>query len=310
VEVSAGSYPDQDVNFIAGRTGLPVVFRPARGATVAVSDLDVDGTSVEFRSLAIREWEAHETADRVTFRNVNGRGFWITGASNVRVIGGSAGPGVDTHPQIQNADGTNRVPTNILIDGVLFHDWTRSGPSAHTECLQIGGGNGITIRRSRFRNCAVMDLHVSHWGNAPLTRNILVENNFFDEPTDGGSYAIQANDFQNVVIRNNSALAGFVIFDLEGSGPVTLSANVAPAHPWDCNDSVTYRHNVWTNAKCDPTDRRGASAFRDPGRLDLRLKAGAAAIDRGDPKSYPTTDIDRERRPRGRGPDAGASESR
>ena len=155
-----------------------------------------------------------------------------------------------------------------------------------------------------------MDIHVSHWGSSPPTRNILIENNFFDEPSDGGSYAIQANDFQNVVIRNNSALAGFVIFDRGGPGPVNLSANVAPAHPWDCNDSVIYRHNVWTNAKCGATDRRGASAFRNPSGLDLRLKPGAAAIDSGDPKSYPTTDIDRGRRPRGRAPDAGAFESR
>ena len=77
---------------------------------MAVSDVDVHGMSVEFRSLAIREWEAHETANRVTFRNVRGQGFWITGASNVSVIGGSAGPGVDTHPQIQAAYASNRCP--------------------------------------------------------------------------------------------------------------------------------------------------------------------------------------------------------
>ena len=310
VEIAGGSYADQDINFVAGRDGAPVVFRPVKGAKVALSDLDVHGVSVEFRSLAIREWEAHDTANRVTFRNVRGQGFWITGASNVSVIGGSVGPGVDIHPQIQAADGSNRVPTNILIDGVLFHDWSRSGPAAHTECLQIGGGNGITIRRSRFRNCAVMDIHVSHWGNSPLTRNVLIENNFLDEPTDNGPYSIQASDFENVVIRNNSALASFVIFDREGSGPVTLTANVAPGQPWECNDAVIYRYNVWTNVKCSSTDRRAPLAFRDPRILDLRLKAGAGAIDRGDPKSFPATDIERNRRPRGRGPDAGASEFR
>ena len=309
VEVAAGSYPDQDVDLISGRSGAPVVFTAARGATVALSDLDVRGTSVEFRNLTIRAWEAHETANRVTFRNVNGHGFWITGASNVSVIGGSAGPGVDIHPQIQASYGTNRVPTNILIDGVLFHDWSRSGPDAHTECLQIGGGNGITIRRSRFRDCAVMDLHVSHWGDSPLTRNVLIENNFFGDPLDGGPFAIQATAFQNVVIRNNSSLSGFVIFDRLGPGTVTLSANVAPAQPWECNDAVVYRFNVWTNTTCDPTDRRASSAFRDPTRLDLRLKPGAAAIDRGNPKSFPLTDIDRQRRPQGRAPDAGADET-
>jgi hypothetical protein len=307
VEVAAGSYPDQDLNPVR-RGGASVVFRPLSGAKVSVADLDVRGSRVEIRNLWIREWEAHETASYVTFRNVRGRGFWITGASNVRVLGGSAGPGVDEHPQIQAAYGSGRVPRNIVIDGVLFHDWSRSGPDAHTECLQIGGGDGITIRRSRFKNCAVMDLHISHWGNSPLTRNVTVENNFFDEPTDNGPFSIQANDFENVVIRNNSALAGFVIFDREGNGPVTLSANVAPAQPWECNDAVVYQYNVWSNARCGKTDRRAPLRFRDPARLDLRLQAGSAAIDNGNPSFYPAVDIFGKRRPMGRAPDAGATE--
>jgi hypothetical protein len=310
VEVAAGAYPDQDVDLAPGRTGAPVVFTAAKGARVTVSDLDVRGTLVEFRNLRIRAWEAHETANRVTFRNINGQGFWITGASNVRVFGGSAGPGLDIHPQIQASYGTNVVPTNIVIDGVRFHDWKRTGPAAHTECLQIGGGNGIVIRRSRFVNCAVMDLHISHWGDTPQTRNVLVENNFFGEPLDDGPFSVQAVGIRNLVIRNNSALSGFVVFDELGPGPVTLSANVAPAQPWECNDAVSYKFNVWTNTKCGATDRRAPSGFRDPGRLDLRLKPGAAAIDRGDPSSFPLLDIEQQRRPRGRAPDAGADEAR
>jgi hypothetical protein len=113
-----------------------------------------------------------------------------------------------------------------------------------------------------------------------------------------------------VLIRNNSSLAPFVIFDREGPGPVTLIANVAPGNPWECNDNVVYRYNVWTNVKCSATDRRAPLGFRNPGQFDLRLKTGAGAIDRGDPKSFPATDIDRNRRPRGRGPDAGAFEWR
>ena len=42
------------------------------------------------------------------------------------------------------------MPTNILIDGVYFHDIVRTNPAAHTECLQIMAGNGIVIRNSRF----------------------------------------------------------------------------------------------------------------------------------------------------------------
>jgi hypothetical protein len=304
VEIAGGEYGDEDVNAHGSRSGSAVIFRPASGEHVVVDDIDVGAAGVEFSNLTIRTWTTTPAAHDVTFRGIRNNGFWIVGSTNVRVIGGSVGPGVDVHSIIQ-AGGPK---SNILIEGVSFHDWTRSGPDVHTECLQIGGGNGITIRRSRFENCAVMDLHISHWGDSPPTRNVLIENNVFDEPVDG-SYAIQATAFQNVVIRNNSSLSSFVIFDKSGPGPVTLTANVAPAQRWECNDDVIYRHNVWTNVTCDPTDRRAASGFRDPRRLDLRLKGGAAAIDRGDPKSFPTTDIDRGQRPRGRGPDAGAYES-
>jgi hypothetical protein len=50
------------------------------------------------------------------------------------------------------------------------------------------------------------------------------------------------------------------------------------------------------------------NGFRDPDRHDFHLAAGAAAIDHGDPASYPKRDIQRQRRPHGRRPDAGADE--
>ena len=69
-------------------------------------------------------------------------------------------------------------------------------------------------------------------------------------------------------------------------------------------------HVSVSNTTCGSTDRRAPSGFRDPARLDLRLRAGAAAIDRGDPKSFPLVDIELQRRPWGRAPDAGADETR
>ena len=41
---------------------------------------------------------------------------------------------------------------------------------------------------------------------------------------------------------------------------------------------------------------------------DLHLKPGSAAIDSGDPASYPARDIDGNARPGGAAPDAGADE--
>jgi hypothetical protein len=305
VEVAGGVYGDEDVNAHGARSGSAVVFRPAAGQRVVVDDIDVKATRVEFRNLTIRTWETHPTARDVTFRGIRNNGFWIVGSTNIRVLGGSVGPGVDVHSIIQGGGPTS----NILIERVSFHDWTRTSPSVHTECLQIAGGNGIVVRRSRFWNCAVMDIHVTHWGEAPLTRNVTIENNFLDDPIDG-FYAVLAGDYDNLLLRNNSSLGGFSVLEGNGGGQnIRMIANVAPLSPWECKDSVTYRYNVWTRGACSSTDRRAVSSFRDPTKLDLRLKPNAAAVDRGDPTSAPAVDIDGQRRPGGRAPDAGADET-
>jgi hypothetical protein len=89
-----------------------------------------------------------------------------------------------------------------------------------------------------------------------------------------------------------------------------------------------YRHNVfWTEpgrtaAKCGSSDHRasgaasndaGAGLFVSPsasvGNLHLRNVAGNPARNRGDPRSYPSGDIDGSGRPVGSGPDAGADEA-
>jgi hypothetical protein len=155
---------------------------------------------------------------------------------------------------------------------------------------------------------------VSYWGNAGPPKNIVIQNNFFDEGGDGGYYSLRFSNFppawENVLIRNNSAVEPLNI----DPGPRKINfrviANVAPMPSWECVSRVTYRYNVWKGARCGRTDLNAVSGFRDPSVLDLRLKAGSPAINRGDPKSFPRTDIQRQRRPMGRRPDAGADELR
>src|SRR4029077_5146644 len=73
---------------------------------------------------------------------------------------------------------------------------------------------------------------------------------------------------------------------------------------------VTVDYNVWyAGAKVGSHDKVAPSGFRDARALDFHLKAGAAAIDAGDPGDAPTTDIDGNARPAGNAPDAGADET-
>ena len=56
------------------------------------------------------------------------------------------------------------------------------------------------------------------------------------------------------------------------------------------------------------SDSRSAPGFSDSNN-NLHLSAGAAAINVGDPTSYPSQDIDGQTRPNGNTADAGADEA-
>jgi hypothetical protein len=273
--------------------------------------------------MTLSDLEVPREAHHVTFRNIRNHGFWMQGPSSIAFIGGEVTCGVcPFHPQLQAGAGDNRPPRRILFDGVYFHDWQTTG-AEHTECLQIGAGDGITIRNSVFKNCgtanggrgATANLHISWFGNGPVTRNIVVENNFFHRS--GNLYAIQAGDYANLDIRYNSIVGPIVVAGGYGNGtPVELIGNVmafgdCQAPRWGSGTiaPLVYRYNVLDGGTCHSTDRNASSGFINP-RTNLRLKPGAVAINHGNPSNYPRRDIEGDKRPKGRLPDAGADEAR
>jgi len=113
---------------------------------------------------------------------------------------------------------------------------------------------------------------------------------------------------RNIDYRYNSATTAMVLECGRSVSGVRVVGNLGPFNQWNCERGFVFSHNVWNGAKCDATDVNAPSGFRDARRNDLRLTAGSAAIDRGDPRDYPAIDIDGTRRPAGRAPDAGAHE--
>jgi hypothetical protein len=291
VELAGGAYPSQQVT---GTKAAPaVVFRPAPGARVEPAGLSVHADQVEFHGLDVRG------------------GYFITGGTHIWLVGGSVGPGVDYHPQIAPWPAGTPI-RDIVIDGVTFHDWTRTSASVHTECLQIAGGVGVTIRNSVFRDCAVFAVSITEYNGSGPPTDYLIENNVFGSSI-GGYYSLQFNSnasaLRNILIRNNSSTQAFLIDNGQGTlQNVRVVGNVAPLVAWGCSSRITYSHNVWQGVACAASDRNAAAGFVDAGALDLHLLAGAAAIDAGDPGNYPATDIDGQPRPGGAAPDAGAHE--
>ena len=324
IEVGPGSYGAQTIEAQPGRDAPRVVFRPSgRRRVIVAGELRIRAAFLEFRDMTLADVELPREAHHVTLRNISNHGIWMQGAANISVLGGEVTCGVcPYHPHLDDGGPPDYPPPrNILFDGVRFHDWHSASADQHTECLQILAGDGITIRNSVFLNCgtanggrgATANLHISWLGNGPKTRDIVLENNFFF--ASGNTYAIQANDWAGLVLRYNSIVGPILFFGGYGDGtPIELVGNVMGFSQCKASKSgegpvapLRYRYNVLQGGRCHATDRNAPAGFVDPSR-DLHLRPGAAAIGRGDPRSFPPRDIDGQRRPQARRPDAGADE--
>jgi hypothetical protein len=324
VLLAAGSYPTQSIRPDATKTDpTPVVFTPMPGAQAQVVRLDVTASHVEFSNLQA-DWAVATPANGVTFRNVMADGaIYITGASNVSVLGGEIFSPVPVSSDSQIASIRGQVPTNILFDGVAFHDFVDVGPGQfhHIECLQVGAAVNLTVRDSKFWNCGTHDIFIRSWGmvnNSPSPlSNVLIENDWFAR-TVAGFYAMQVLDDlwtgsppTSVTIRNNSALQTIIVRVSHGSAVV--HGNLLPSmSKFFCNSygqNQWYDYNVYSSGvPCGPHDVVGDPKYVDAANFDLDLQAGSAALGSGDPASHPEFDIVGKLRPMMLSPDAGASQ--
>ena len=303
-----------------------MIFQPAPNASVTVTgELTIRATHLELRRMTLNDLELPRDADNVTLRGIRNHGFWIEGASNITFIGGEVSCGkCPFHPFLTDGGAPdNRPPRNIVLRRRLLprlasvparpaHGVPADPLRGRCDDPQLGlqklrdadGGRGATA-----------NLQISWIGRGPKTRNILIENNFF-YPS-GNHYAINAGDWSNLDFRYNSIAAPIIVGSGWGDGtPVEFVGNVmrleqcqGPRTGTGTSAKYVYRNNVLDGGTCGPNDRNAPSGFVDAAR-NLRLKPNAAAINAGDPASFPQRDIDGERRPKGGRPDAGADERR
>jgi hypothetical protein len=326
VVVGAGSYPQQTIQ---GSKALPkVVFQPAAGGSVSVAGLEIYASNFELRNMSVGYWNSYASSNGFVARNLDISFFGIYGSSNLSILGGDIGPSYDPGGtsvpnyityggQPCNPPNCTVAPTNILIDGAHIHDFRRGTPDEHMECIHVVGGDGITIRNSVFARCDVFDVYFTQWAGPAPAKNVRLENNFFGPTTLDGStsvcctyYSVFMSSIMDSMVGftldYNSAVQPFSVEAAVGSGNQFI-ANVAPNS--GCVAGITYRYNVWDGASCSASDKNAPSSFVDPNNNNLDLKAGAAAINAGDPTNYPAADIHGTARPRGSAPDAGADEA-
>ena len=322
VEVAAGTYGGETMQHDPSKSSQnDVLFRPATGAQVTVNaTLDVYASHFEFRNFRVTQVEFYQQVDDVTFRTMVTNGLWMWGPSNISFLGGEITCGFcGYHPILSNggSGGGATAPRNILFDGVYFHDW-HSVSGEHVECLQILGADNVTVRNSTFKYCgtgngglgATANLHMAWIGFGPMTRNILIENNFF-YPS-GNPFAIQMDDYENVDLRYNSISGPVSLYNRSGPGTnLDMIGNIMRKGSCTAENNgvpINWRYNTLQGGTCGPTDQNAAHGFIDANQ-NLHLVSGAPAINRGDPTYYPSHDLDGQSRPIGGAPDAGADEA-
>jgi hypothetical protein len=315
VEVAAGSYGSQTIPADSSKTAAAdVVFQPAGGATVTLGGLNVRGSHAEVRGIRTGFVDiGGSNISDVTVRGGEGTGIFIGGGtSGISIIGGSYGAGANNVAPVKVQG--SPAPSNITFDGVIFHDAVRTDENAHLECIYAADIQGLTVRNSQFRNCAIMDLFITKLSGVN-PRGVVIENNFFDKTgshsnaLSKGYYSlVVANHLDNATnftIRNNSFNESMSI-DAGTVSNFRVEGNVGPLSA--CRSGVTYGANVWQSRTCANTDKQAASGFVDAPNYDLHLAAGSAAIDWMTTGSAPAADIDGDARPKGSAPDAGADE--
>jgi hypothetical protein len=228
---------------------------------------------------------------------------------------------------IRDQKGFEAGADDMRIENNLWRRITVTRSEVHNECMYVDGGNRSVFRGNRFIGCPTMALFFTNSGGDAPYRDVVVENNVFGHTLgdDGGwhpscafkigSGASNQNRLDGWRVHYNTFETGPCVDDLPG-GSSTWIGNLGGI---ECVHAFTYRHNVGetcggpgeikvaraVNSKVAPNQ---APFYVDAPSGNFRLRAGAAAIDRGDPRTYPRLDGDRKRRPRGRMPDAGAYE--
>lgn len=179
------------LNKTAGFRGLPG--NKVRALHFGCGTLTFDGINVDAGATKTQGAAFENGGTPFTFRN------------------GSIGNVVDEKGALVDGDG-------IVFDNVNFHDVVIASAGVHSECVYAIAVPGMTVRNSRFRNCAVMDILFTwpDWWNPPPPAygDITLEGNTFGDPvgsccsvyvgnTGPGGNTLAARERRNWTVRNN-----------------------------------------------------------------------------------------------------------
>ena len=338
VNIADGTYGGQP---LAGGS-KPILFRaagpgrPSFGQIVsAASNITMRGILIEDRSNLNGPCSDPDNAvlypcgENQTFDNVVVDGLGEGDDHGIRGVGDGFVLRNSVVRNIRDQKGFEAGADDMRIENNVWRNITVTSSDVHNECMYVNGGNRSVYRGNRFLGCPTMALFFTNWAGGPAYRDVIVENNVFGHTLDDsqrwhascafkiGSGTNGQNTIHGWHVRYNTFETGTCVDDLPG-GSSTWIGNLGGI---SCVDAFSYRHNVGqtcggvreirvSNAVNGKSTPNAAPFYVNAPAGDFRLRRGAIAINKGDPKSFPRTDAARRKRPVGRAPDAGAYEFR
>ena len=273
--------------------------------------------------------DATTTITDVVLDHVSGGNLQLHNVRNFGDLGGSWGPKNGSPVQIANQGGTNAsLASHLRFDGTWFHDAIQTGPNDHLECFQSQPADYLTIRNSKFTNCAQFDIEL---GGGSLSTHFLIENNVLARPCSNqgsacgsisaiGMACTLGATFSDYVVRFNSVSGSMTLLNFgngcKWSGTNSYYGNITDGSfvTADCNNWInagwTLAFNVRPtgSATCAGTETTAGGQWVGSGSpgYDFHLITGSAAIGLVPSNmARPTTDMAGNRRGTG-ATDAGA----
>lgn len=290
IELAAGSYGPQNVSYrsAAGSWTANVVARPASGASVSLSGLDIGSPHLTVEGIkttyAVFNYNSH--FGRFEDMTVAGP-TTITEANDIAIVKSRLGPspGNDTL-KIGPGNSGSPVPTNILVEDSELGPALLTQADQHLDAIQTHGAANLTIRRNVIREADSQNIKLGQ-ESGPNT-NILVENNLIEQcaPQRSNCRSSWATSGSGTDVRfvNNTIRGGAYPDQATYLNNILGYAQCTAGKPMSSNLIQTLS---WDSAGCPATNMVGAPTYKPGG---FQLAPSSLGVDAADPTVAPALD--------------------
>ena len=206
VQVTAGTYPSQDISPKPSASAPAVVIEAAAGATVVVKELDITASWLTLRNMTVQPVAGRNNYDKIIDINHGSRQVTLDNVdldgriNGVRQVRDGLGISGDTdYVTVKNSDlcciqdqkliqiqtyGTSVQNRHLTLSRNTIHDDWQTDSSKHLECLWLEGISDFLLDGNHFCDCALNAI-IANADEGGTYANWTITNNVFEAADTG-----------------------------------------------------------------------------------------------------------------------------